>query len=293
MDELQTLGRKFHFDNSFFSNPMKFEFIELYQVGEIHCELGYHIEEHRQECYEISYIISGEGHFKINGTDCIAKEGDIVISRRGETHEIYASENSSLRFFYLGFRLAEGQEDKYKKLSRFYGEDSGNIIKEDKRNILSIFISLMDELYNQTEFSSVLIKNYLENIIVLTYRNFVEMEINRLTPEVSINSVGSAVYSVIKYIDKHFDDIDKISDIAKDLGYSYNYLSRLFKERTGMTLQNYIRNKKIEKSLELLDSERFSITEVAMKLKYDTVQSFSKAFKRTLNISPSDYKKSK
>ncbi len=291
MDELQTLGRKFHFDNSFFNNPVKFEFIELYQVGEIHCELGYHIEPHEQHCHEISYIISGEGHFKVNGVDHFAKEGDILINRKGEIHEIYASENSSLRFFYLGFLLDDTDHLLHESLYNFYNGDSNSVIKEDKRNILNIFIALMDELYNQTEYSPILIKNYLENIIVLTYRNFVETEVSRLTPELSINSVGSAVYSVIKYIDKHFDEIGKISTIAKDLGYSYNYLSRLFKEKTGMTLQNYIRNKKIEKSLELLDSERFSITEVAMKLKYDTVQSFSKAFKRTLNISPSDYKK--
>ena len=292
MDELQTLGRKFHFDKSFFDKPIRFRFIELYQVGEMHCELGYHIEKHEQDCHEISYIVSGEGVFKVNDIEYHVGEGDLFITRKGETHEIYASESTSLRFFYLGFLFDETKYEQNKKLYDFYNK-SDDVKKEDKRNILSIFIPLIDELYNQIEYSQVLIENYLENIIVLTYRNFIETEVSRLTPELSVNSVGSAVYSVIKYIDKHFDEIGKISTIAKDLGYSYNYLSRLFKGKTGMTLQNYIRNKKIEKSLELLDSERFSITEVAMKLKYDTVQSFSKAFKRTLNISPSEYQKGK
>ena len=160
MDELQTLGRKFHFDKSFFDKPIRFRFIELYQVGEMHCELGYHIEKHEQDCHEISYIVSGEGVFKVNDIEYHVGEGDLFITRKGETHEIYASESTSLRFFYLGFLFDETKYEQNKKLYDFYNK-SDDVKKEDKRNILSIFIPLIDELYNQIEYSQLLIENYI------------------------------------------------------------------------------------------------------------------------------------
>jgi AraC-like DNA-binding protein len=104
-------------------------------------------------------------------------------------------------------------------------------------------------------------------------------------------SVGDTVYAIIRYIENNIFDIDDIRTIASSLGYSYSYISHLFKERTGVTLQRYIGLKKHEKALELLKYGNLSVTQVASQLQYKSVQSFSKAFSRTMGFPPSKHLK--
>jgi len=136
-----------------------------------------------------------------------------------------------------------------------------------------------------------MVKCYLIQVLILTYRTFNDEVRLRYFPQKNVNVVGSTVYSVIKYIDNNIMEIDSVRSIADSLGYSNVYLSHLFRNKTGMTLQNYVNYKKIEKSLELIDSGKMRITQIALMLNFDTVQSFSKAFKRTLGFSPTHYKK--
>ena len=71
--------------------------------------------------------------------------------------------------------------------------------------------------------------------------------------------------------------------------YSSSYLSHLFKEKTGMTLQSYLARKKIERGVELMKSGCYSWTQIALELHYETPQAFSKAFRRVMQKSPSEF----
>jgi AraC-like DNA-binding protein len=97
------------------------------------------------------------------------------------------------------------------------------------------------------------------------------------------------VYSVIRYVENHIFELKSIREISDQLGYSYTYVSHTFKDKTGMTLQRYINHKKVEKALELLKYGNISVTQVANRLQYETVQSFSKAFSRIMGYPPSHY----
>ena len=98
------------------------------------------------------------------------------------------------------------------------------------------------------------------------------------------------IYAVVRYIDSNISSITSVNELSKDLGYSHSYLSHVFKEKMGITLQGYINAKRIESSLQYLRNQSFSITQIAQMLEYDTVQSFGKAFKKIMNCSPSEYR---
>lgn len=96
---------------------------------------------------------------------------------------------------------------------------------------------------------------------------------------------------MIRYIDEHIYDLANIRDIAKELGYSACYISHTFKEKTGVTVKQYISKKKIHKGVELLETGKFSVTKVAQILNYSNVQSFSRTFKQIIGVYPSKYLK--
>ena len=81
--------------------------------------------------------------------------------------------------------------------------------------------------------------------------------------------------------------------LAEKLGYHYKYLSNVFSEVKGITIQQYIILHKIEKAKELLLYEQLNLTEISYKLQYSSVAHLSNQFKKITGLSPSFYKKLK
>jgi len=81
------------------------------------------------------------------------------------------------------------------------------------------------------------------------------------------------------------------SDIlSKSLHKDYSYLSGLFSEVEGITIEKFIINQKIEKVKELIIYNEFSISEIAYELGYSSVAHLSNQFKKVTGLTPSHFK---
>jgi AraC-like DNA-binding protein len=104
------------------------------------------------------------------------------------------------------------------------------------------------------------------------------------------------INNVITEMIHHSDEAPKTnySDyIAEKLDYDYTYLSNLFSEVKGITIQQFIIINKIEKAKELLLYDELNLTEISYKLHYSSVAHLSNQFKKVTGLTPSDYKKIK
>jgi AraC-like DNA-binding protein len=81
--------------------------------------------------------------------------------------------------------------------------------------------------------------------------------------------------------------------LSEKMGYDYNYLSNLFSEVKGITIEHYIISHKIEKVKELLIYDELSLTEIAEKMHYSSVAHLSNQFKKVTGLTPSFFKKMK
>lgn len=86
------------------------------------------------------------------------------------------------------------------------------------------------------------------------------------------------------------EDFD-ISDLAARAGYTEYYLSRKFKEETGVSLNNYINIARVERAKLLLTITDDSIQEIADRLHFCTRSYFSEAFRKFTGTSPAKYRK--
>ncbi|PXV95867.1 two-component system response regulator YesN [Lachnotalea glycerini] len=93
------------------------------------------------------------------------------------------------------------------------------------------------------------------------------------------------------YIHKHYSENIGRSEIARDFYLTSEYLSKLYKKKTGINLKDYINEYRIEKAKELLRAGEQNISEVAIKVGFDNFSYFSTLFKKLTGISPKDYKK--
>lgn len=78
--------------------------------------------------------------------------------------------------------------------------------------------------------------------------------------------------------------------LSEKLGYDYTYLSNVFSEVNGYTVQHFIIINKIEKVKELLLYNELNLTEIAYKLNYSSVAHLSYQFKKITGLAPSFYK---
>lgn len=105
-------------------------------------------------------------------------------------------------------------------------------------------------------------------------------------------NTGAIIQDLIDWIDNHLDSRLDIDTVARRAGYSKWHLQRIFKEHTGQPLGEYIRAKKLQKSIERLAHSNESILNVAIALGFDSQQSFNRSFKRQYGQAPGVWRRS-
>lgn len=104
------------------------------------------------------------------------------------------------------------------------------------------------------------------------------------------------IKNVIIEMIHHSDEVTKInySDfIAEKLDFDYTYLSNIFSEVKGITIQQFIIVHKIERIKELIIYGELNISEIAWKMNYSSVAHLSNQFKKITGLSPSHFKQLK
>lgn len=99
------------------------------------------------------------------------------------------------------------------------------------------------------------------------------------------------IVNLIAYIDQYLADDLSLTTISEKLHLSPSYVSRSFKKFMGITLQDYITSKRIEKACEQL-KEGASVQEAAHASGYENYAHFIRSFKKNIGLSPGKFQKS-
>ncbi len=107
-----------------------------------------------------------------------------------------------------------------------------------------------------------------------------------------IEKIKNVIIEIIHYSDEL--PTENYSEyISKKLGYDYTYLSNIFSEVKGITIQQFIIMHKIERVKELSLYDELNLTEISYLLHYSSVAHLSNQFKKVTGLSPSFFKKLK
>lgn len=104
-----------------------------------------------------------------------------------------------------------------------------------------------------------------------------------------VEKIKTTIIELIHYTD---DQIKvNLSDyLSEKLNYNYTYLSNLFTETRGTTIEKYYLSHRIEKAKELLVYDELNLSEIAYKLHYSSVAHLSNQFKKMTGLTPSHFK---
>lgn len=104
-----------------------------------------------------------------------------------------------------------------------------------------------------------------------------------------IEKIKKVVIESIHYSDEPLL-LNFSNHLSEALHYDYTYLSNLFSEVEGITIEHFIISHKIERVKELLVYDELNLTEIAWKLHYSSVAHLSNQFKKVTGLTPSHFK---
>ena len=126
----------------------------------------------------------------------------------------------------------------------------------------------------------------LQNLGHMMYEEF----INRVHHLRTANNYSAQIKACRDYIELHPEDDLSIELLADKVGYSPYYLSRKFKNETGGTINDYIKQVRIEKARNLLSYTSNSIASIAEELHFCSGSHFSDTFRKMTGMLPLEYR---
>lgn len=216
-----------------------------------------------RDYYLVHYVKKGAGFFEVKGERKNVKPGQIFILHKNQVGYYEADEKNPWEYIWIGFdgNLASQIE-----------------LLEDQ--VLDFSGSIFDEMKESEK-----IKNTRSEFLAAKLFEFV----SQLFEE---KNKTSYVKQVKDYIKSSYMFPLKVDDIAASLNINRRYLSRIFREETGVPIKTYITNTKMNRAEQLL-RQGFSVGTVAEMVGYEDVFNFSKMFKKVKGYPPKNSKQKK
>jgi AraC-like DNA-binding protein len=200
-----------------------------------------------------------------------------------------------LLMFHADFLLKHPLAQKIKEYGFFdYSTNEALILSEEEEKAIDdIFKNIHREYHLPIDkFSHDVLISQIDLLLTFCNRYYDRQFNTRKTPN---HNLVNQVEELLK-ISFSKQNLDKqpisVASLAGKLNMSSQYLSDMLRHYTGLTAQQHIHNKLIEKAKILLSATDKSVSEIAFELGFGYSQSFSKLFKQKTNLSPKDYRQS-
>lgn len=103
------------------------------------------------------------------------------------------------------------------------------------------------------------------------------------------NKVSNVMYNAKAYIDAHYNQDIGLKDVSEAVAISPQYFSKIFKDELGVNFIDYLTKVRINRAKDLLMNKELSIKEIAFEVGYNDPNYFSRLFKKTVGVSPTEF----
>lgn len=104
------------------------------------------------------------------------------------------------------------------------------------------------------------------------------------------NDMKGVLAKAKEYIDLRYHEQVSLEEVAREVGLSFYYLSKLFKERYNCTFSEYLTQVRIAHAKEYLEDQHLPLKEIAIDIGYKDPNYFSRVFKKQVGLSPTEYR---
>ena len=244
----------------------------------------YHTHTH----WELFLVLAGEVCHNINGHERMLKKGDVCIVRPKDRHSLtFAPGQEKKRYQNINFTFSD---DYAKKMLHAY-ESYEALLAEEKPIQFSLDDMEMTQVYEKALLTQNLPRERYEMSTKL-----ILLRIMTLFFEQQLwvdDTLPAWLNEFVLYLNMpgNFDKSTK--ELAASTPYSYSRLSTLFKQYMGVTIVDYINERKMNYAKRLLRTTTLTMLQIASQIGYNSLSSFNHLFKEKYNMTPTEYRKAK
>lgn len=260
---------------------------------------GY-MDLHWHEELQITFVTNGSLIMEVNGTGYTIGEGEAIFINKNLVHMSkemtkdgrYVSFNfpEKLLGFFPGSRMEQNLVRPYTNNSAF----PVLIFKEDvpwQANILEILWELQHIFHDGRQ------ADMVYSISIMFAQIWREL-ISNVHPTINVPSKGyikkqERIQTLLDYIHTHYMEDISLDDISAAANVSIGECSRCFKEMINSSPKKYLLKYRIARSIELLNDDTMSISDVAFACGFNDSSHFTQYFKQETGMTPRDYRNRK
>ena len=249
---------------------------------------GYSFSGEKHEFFELTYIDRGSMHTVIDGREFQLSENDLIIYGPGQFHTQIIPNGESCSYVTILFDM---ETITFDENSPRYEIILNKVFGYDKK-IHTLIKDFVTESNSQIPYMNSLMLCLLqETIIRLLQHEFVGQTADKPVTEVRQHYQDELLERIMTYIDDNIHEPLTIAEICHKFSLSRSSLQILFKENLNQTPKKYISELKLEKSCQLLREGRYTVSEIAFMLGFNSIHYFSRAFTQKYSMAPSEYAK--
>lgn len=258
----------------------------LIYVSKARYEVDWHSTLHSHPFTELFYVVRGSGNFIIEGKTYHVMEDDLVIVNANVQHTESSKDANPLEYIVLGIEglsllLEPSQKDE--QISEFY---SIHNYRKSREEILHFLDLLVKEVEERSDFYDTVCQNLL-NILIL---NVIRRSKSNLVISTQKNATKECTY-IRNYIDIHYANPITLDTLANETYLDKFYLVHVFKKQYEISPINYLIEKRIQESMNLIENTNYSISEIASIVGFNSQSYYSQVFKRKTGVTPAEHRK--
>ncbi len=277
----------------FLKNEPKKRQFDIYDLAEYQKLSAEHSEKpHSHSFYQIIWFKNNKGNHVIDFESHDIKKNRIFFVAKNQIHffekrsdysgylihfnESFLLSNETDINFFITYSIFNNKQEPYFQIS-----------KKLEQKITTYFLQIEDEITNTDEFGKgIILSNLLKALLLVIEREM------RKNAEVNKKPYNSNYLKFRNLLENNFHKNWSVNDFAKELSISTKTLNSIVKSETGITVSKTISGRIILEAKRKLTHSNSYINEIAYDLGFNDPYYFTKFFKKHVNCSPAEFRKS-
>lgn len=239
---------------------------------------------HYHDTYELYYMLKGRTTYFIENEIYGVEKGNFVFVPKGIIHNTDNENCMNNERLLVNFE-EEIFDGRAKELKEQMLSFRVICVPDDYLPMIeNLLFKIEMEYHQQEQGKELLLELYIQELLVFLCRY-------RCERKPAIREVDRIIYKVLEYIKNNFERELTLEILSRTFAVSESYLSRKFRQVTGIGLAQYITLVRISNGEKLLRESLLSITDVAQRCGYNDSNYFAAVFKKVKGMTPLRYRK--
>ena len=247
---------------------------------------GYQFSGEQHAFFELTYVDTGTLYTEVDGMPYAINEKELIIYGPGQFHTQHTNTETA-SYVTIMFNMENTSPD--------LPEDWYNVLINQvfpyNKKIYTLIKALVQESSNSAPYTASLMHCLLTETIIRLLQGVFSSPSAQPSSVVRQNYQEELFDRILEYVHGKLYEPLTVADICQQFSISRSTLQLLFKNAVNQSPKKYISDMKLEKSCQMLRENKYTISEISLKLGYSSIHYFSNAFNQKYHISPSEYAK--